>query len=275
MIFRQTILLFAVCFSLLFPQEQKLIQQIKNAFEDFEYAQVIALSDSLLKSYPQITLTDKNDILLLKAVSHYSLSEEQQARKCFIDMLAGDRTLQLDENRVSPKILALFTAVREEYLAFIPVQPENTVTKKDISEAGITSLLQQYSRYNAAVYKSLLLPGWGHYSLGESAHGIILGSAALLTMGAAIYYQTDVSDKETAYLSAIEPAEIESGYSAYNRSYKIRNMLIAGFAAIWLYAQGDLLIRNSDFTGGIGLLTVSNGTDDRIIPAMWFRYSLF
>ncbi|MCC6548824.1 MAG: hypothetical protein IT279_02025 [Ignavibacteriaceae bacterium] len=271
MIFRQTFFLFVFCVSLLFAQEQKLIEQIKSAFENFEYAQVITLSDSLLKTYPQIPVTEKNDILLLKAVSHYSLSEEQLARKCFIDMLSGDRGLQLDENSVSPKILALFNAVKEEYLAFIPVQPENNVTKKDITEAGITAMLQQYSRYNAAVYKSLVLPGWGHYSLGESTRGIILGSAALLTLGAGVFYIYDVSEKETDYLSAIEPGEIESGYRAYNRSYKIRNALIAGFTVLWLYAQGDILFRSGEFTGGVGLLSLGEGSENGVITTLWVR----
>ncbi|GMU86771.1 MAG: hypothetical protein AMXMBFR48_20120 [Ignavibacteriales bacterium] len=271
MIFRQTIILVAMCLSLLYPQEQKLIQQIKNAFEDFEYDQVISLSDSLLKTYPQTGLADKNDILLLKAVSHYSLSEEQLARKCFIDMLSGDRTLQLDENRVSPKILALFNAVKEEYLAFIPVQPENNVTKKDITEAGITAMLQQYSRYNAAIYKSLVLPGWGHYALGEKTSGILLGSAALLTLGAGAYYIYDASEKETGYMSAIEPEEIRSGYSAYNRAYKIRNALIAGFATLWLYTQGDLLFRSGEFTGGAGFLSLGFDTNRRFSPMLLVR----
>lgn len=274
MIFMQTVILFLLSVFLLRAQEQNLMQQIKNAFEDFEYAQVITLSDSLFKTFPDLTAAEKNDILLLKAVSHFSLSEEQQARRCFIDMLAGDRTLQLDENRVSPKILALFNAVKEEYLAFIPVQLENNVTKKDITEAGITAMLQQYSRYNAAVYKSLVLPGWGHYSLGESTQGIIIGSAALIMLGAGAFYIYDASRKETDYLSAIEPGEIAAGYSNYNRSYKIRNALIAGFSALWLYAQGDLLLRSGEFTSGVGLISMGERGERGITPALWVRFPL-
>jgi hypothetical protein len=160
-------------------------------------------------------------------------------------MIKNDRNLQLDSNRVSPKILSLFLSVKEEFHELLPNQSEQDTNKeglKTLSDFRIKNLMSQYDNYTDAIYKSILLPGWGHYSIGQSTKGIILSTTSLVNLSGIVFFAIDARKKEKVYLSSIEADEIQTAYSSYNKSYYTRNVLIASFIAIWLYAQIDFLI---------------------------------
>jgi hypothetical protein len=75
-----------------------------------------------------------------------------------------------------------------------------------------------------------------------------------------LYFIVDANEKEKAYLSETNSVLIQSNYDKYNKSYKIRNTLIATYAAIWLYSQIDLLF----FSNSIGSKHLSEGISNHI-----------
>jgi hypothetical protein len=231
-------------------QENDQLKRLNDVFEEFEYNEAITFADSLLLN-KNLSIPIKNDILLIKAISHYSLSQETQSRKCFIEMIKNDRNVQLDSNSVAPKILTLFLSVKEEFQDIIPQQPlKNDDINKDmpfLPETEFNNLTLHYENFTEAIYKSILIPGWGHYSYGSRTKGIILSGVSLINLAGLIYYSIDAREKEKIYLGYIDPSQIQTAYSSYNESYKTRNIFIASFIAIWLYTQIDLLMNSKSW----------------------------
>jgi len=232
-----------------FPQEKPTLNDIRSAYESFEYRQVTELASRYLQGTDSLSVIEKNEVLLMKAVSHYALAEEQQTRKTFIEMLKNDKTVILDSVSVSPKIVSFFVQVRNDFLEMVTTEKPkdiSTPVSTDKSKADIAAevdlVKSRYELYLSGITKSLLLPGLGHYSLGQELKGSIIAGTALVNAAALIYYAIDTRKKESDYLSETNASAIASAYSAYNTSYKIRNSLISTLAVIWIYAQTDMLL---------------------------------
>lgn len=219
---------------------------VKRAFENFEYRNVIRLADSVLVKDSLLSAAGKIEILLMKSVSHFSLAEENQAKKSFIEILNINRDYTPDSTVISPKIVALFQTVKEDYIAIKPPEtkvkqePGQNVSQPNTS-AGLLNTIEKYRIYNSAVTRSLLFPGWGHIMMGQQTKGIVIASVSGAALGSLIYYSFKSASDEEEYLSAVTREDISSTYKTYNTSYRLRNIFIGIFAAAWLYAQGDLI----------------------------------
>lgn len=240
-----------------FPQQNNDINKIRSLYESFDYKEVISLSDSVLAGRGALNKSDKTEILMMKAVSHYVLAEEPQVRKCFIDMLKIDRHLELDSEKVSPKIVSLFNDVKNDFIHTIPEQQRFTdsnqeVTTPTIKDPNLTAFQDQKN----SIIRSFLFPGWGHIYSGNITKGVIISSATLINIGAMIYFIIDATTKEKRYLSTTDENYITSTYNSYNRSYKTRNILISSLIFIYTYSQIDFLFLggggNSNIRIGIG-----------------------
>lgn len=238
------------------PQEKVTLSRIRSAYESFEYREVIDLSASFLAAADSSQKPVVNEVLLMKAVSHYALAEEPLTRKCFIDMLKNDRDIKLDSAVVSPKILDIFNRVRNDFLEMNQVNnlgepgrsDEATVTRPSLPTDYSRELIETREKYNlfrSSLTRSLILPGLGHLYIGESLTGYLLTSASILTAAASVYYIFDTRNKEKLYLGKTDQPEIVSAYSDYNSSYKLRNGFLTAFAFLWVYAQGDILFFNN------------------------------
>ena len=240
-----------------FTQQNNDISKIRSLYESFDYKEVISLSDSVLGGREALNKSDKTEILMMKAVSHYVLAEEPQVRKCFIDMLKIDRHLELDSEKVSPKIVSLFNDVKNDFIHTIPEQQRFTdsnqeVTTPIIKDPNLTAFQDQKN----SIIRSFLFPGWGHIYSGNIIKGVIISSATLINIGAMIYFIIDANTKEKRYLSTTDENYITSTYNSYNRSYKTRNILISSLIFIYTYSQIDFLFwgggGNSNIRIGIG-----------------------
>ena len=74
------------------------------------------------------------------------------------------------------------------------------------------------------------------------------------------YKLHDANNKENDYLSEINSTQIQIKYDEYNKSYKIRNALIATYAAIWIYSQIDILF----FSNQLGSENISAHISDNL-----------
>lgn len=251
------------------PQEKVTISGIRSAYESFEYREVINLSASFLAEADSSEMKKVNEVLLMKAVSHYALAEEAMTRRCFIDMLKNDKDARLDSAAVSPKIVDLFDRIKADFLEMLPesrsqgtiVLPEGGQNKpepqKDYS-GELTLVRQQYDIYRSSVIRSLLLPGLGHLHLGEKTYGYILTGLAVVTAGTAAYYIMDTGIKENKYLAETQESTIRAAYSEYNSAYKLRNGFLTAFGLIWIYAQSDILLFNNSLYLSPDIQTVNN-----------------
>jgi hypothetical protein len=267
------IILFVNC---VFPQQKTDIDNIRSLYESFEYKEVIKLSDSLITVNGKLNKSDLTEILMMKAVSHYVLAEEPLARKCFIDMLKIDRHLELDSEKVSPKIVSLFNDVKNDFLHTIPVEQKFTDNKQEeTNQITVAPFITKLEDQKKSIVRSFLFPGWGHLYSGDITKGAIISSAALINLGAMIYFIIDANSKENKYLNATSEGIIKTSYDTYNRSYKTRNILIATMIGIYAYAQIDFLFLGGDIiSDNIKLGIGENGSDpDRSGVAFLFKLS--
>lgn len=216
------------------------LETIQQKLESFEYPEVISLSGWLLAGRADMSSADSLEIHRMRAIAYYSLGDRQACGNEFLAILHIQPDFQWDPVKTSPKIIHFFEETRTEFLAGqkVPAAPDS---------AKIASALQNLTPASGSlpprgvIMRSLLLPGWGHLASGHSAKGWLITALGVGALGSAIYFIGDTRSKEDAYLNETDPALIEARYQAYNSAYRKRNLLIAAYAAVWLYAQVDLL----------------------------------
>ena len=218
-----------------FAQEAS-YQKVKEMYEKFEYKNVIKLSDQLIQ---QGGIGDSLiiDIYIMRANIFYLNGDELSTRKSFENILMIKKEYTPDPSNISPKLISIFNEVKTEYLRQHPEvaqTPDSTQTKQEIrfTDPGIIK---------SAVMQNILLPGLGQLYIGNNTKGWLTTSVSTLSLGAMIYSVLDTKKKEDAYLNESDKLFIQQRYDDYNKSYKIRNLLIISYVAVWLYSQIDLL----------------------------------
>jgi hypothetical protein len=220
------------------------IIELQSRYESFKYSEVIDQAELLLQSNEDISSDTLLKIYALKAASHYSLGDQINCRRSFIELLKIDDEYYLDEVAYSPKIVALFNEVKVEYsdiMKFEEVdkQLENTNENEPISPIKYTN------NFHTAIAKSIVLPGWGHLQLRGEMRDWILTSVSAAALGSMVYFIIDTKSKESKYLSETNVMLINERYEEFNSSFKIRNTLITAYIALWIYSQIDILFFNN------------------------------
>jgi hypothetical protein len=229
-----------------FPQENKeIIQELTQKFRDFEYKEFIETADSILKK-EKFSNPSLIEIYRMKAISHYALLDDSEARLSFIEILRIDTSYTLDPSNTSPKIITFFRDVKNEYLASIRGKEEKVlVTKYDtvfVSVMYRDSVAE--NNFKQAFIRSVFIPGAGHLYLQSNIKSWVLTFLSLASIGTGVYFIFDANEKERIYLQERDINEVVEKYNDYNFSYRMRNLAFISFAALWLYSQIDLLFFN-------------------------------
>jgi len=239
-------------FQIYAQQKGNNIALLKGEMETFKYNKVITDADSILRFNSNLSSKDLVDINMMKGIAQFSLSDNNGAKKSFINILKIDTTFEFNPADTSPKIIGFFDQVKNEYMqifhgqkqyikvdtVFIPKLVEDEKAAEDIKEALI---------------RSVIIPGLGHLYLNEYLKGGVLTAISALTIGSSIYFIIDSNKKENQYLNATDPAVMQSAYNKFNTSYKMKNISLISFATVWLYSQIDIL-----FFTGKGIINNSN-----------------
>ncbi len=217
------------------------IDKITELYKNFDYEQVIKESEHFLKNenLPQET---RLAILEMKAISHYSLLQMNKAYNCFVQLLNEDENFALDPVKTSPKIVSFFNDIKDNFVkqkSTIPVI--NNIIKTDTVFVTQTTFPTK-----SVVKRSLVIPGWGHIYCGQKVKGSLLTTLGIASAATATYFTITCRDKEKDYLNETNKTEIQEKYDTYNNAYKMRNISIATFAAVWLYSQIDILHFNQN-----------------------------
>lgn len=261
-----------ICYSTNAQGQNKdsLLNVLFNRFDSFDYEQVIALSNDLLKNRDLFENKEIIEVYRIRATAQFSVYNEDSAKSSLNEIILMDEAYTLDPIKNSPKLINLYEDLKEIFLvkkenqamqdslqaSEIPKEPEVFYSQNDLNRAN--------QLYRNSITRSMFLPGWGHLYLGkQNLKGAILTASSIGALGGMIYYIIDSNKKEKAYLQESNKALINSKYDSFNQSYKIRNLLIAGFSAIWLYSQIDLLYISSDnFRFSAGVLPSTNAEKD-------------
>lgn len=221
---------------------QDSLQLMKKKFDQFKYGDVISIANKLLLKKAPFTRNEIIEIYQLKGISHYSLSEDDAAKKSFIEILRIDTSYTFDSTKISPKIISFYNQVKQNYIQQQKEIEARTVVRIDtLYVPKIEYDIEHETRLKNAVAKSLIIPGLGQWYLKSSVKSItltVLGSAALVS---SVYYFIKTEQDEKAYLIETNPDKIESKYNDFNTSYKRRNISLTTFGILWVYSQLDLL----------------------------------
>ena len=227
-------------YSALYAQEAN-YNDAKKAFDLFENDKFIELSDSLLIKRETLPDSLVININMMRAQVFYSLNDEKKWKQCFYDILKIDNNYSCKLAFISPKIIELFKNIKSEYNKTLQA-PESLV---DSTKQEMTALVFDKDLFESSVIKNIFVPGWGQIYSGNTTKGIILTAVSTALLGTSIYSIIDANKKENDYLKEVNKNIIGEKYSAFNNAYKLKNILIASYAAVWLICQLDLYF-NSD-----------------------------
>jgi hypothetical protein len=243
----------------IFAQSNEDILKLQKHYEAFEYNVLIKKANSLLLHNVSMPDEDLIKIHTLKAASYFAVKDESNTRKSFIDLLKINSNYELDYAIYSPKLVDFFNEVKQEFLDILEtdekVESTSGLEKSILSNQSLLISVNM----NTAIAKSLFVPGLGHLQLNDNTKGWILTTISTVSLGSMIYSIVDANNKENDYLAEANKVLIQQKYDDYNKSYKIRNVLIASYVAIWLYSQIDILFFSNQM--GSDYLSVGNSNN--------------
>lgn len=216
--------------------QTELPEALQQHFRDFHYEQTVMLADSALAQPQRFSREQLVQIYELKAAALYSLNQVPEAFSCYLEILKMNPEHRLDPVRTSPKLVGFF----EDIKAGFQKMPSPAETMR-VDTVRIISTNDSF--YRKTVPASLLLPGAGHWLAGNRKKAVPLAVIGAAALSGAVIAAVDCRSKEKNYLNAVEPTAIEARYSSYNSAYRTRNALFIAYAAVWSYAQFDLLFR--------------------------------
>ncbi|MBM4175490.1 MAG: hypothetical protein FJ213_04865 [Ignavibacteria bacterium] len=218
------------------------LDSIKNKFETFDYKNVISLSEKILNTSDSLLLNDRIEILRMKAISHYSLWDENSSKESFKEILKLNNQYNLDSLKNSPKIVSFYKSIKKEYSSEPPkqIKVEEKINIDSLLKIEKDKFQSSSTNLKTSFIKSLILPGWGHLNNGSNTKGWFLISSTAVTLTSSIYFSFDAHSKEKDYLAATTQPQIDELYNSYNTSYKLRNISLISLTLVWLYSQIDL-----------------------------------
>jgi len=215
---------------------------LKKDFETFEYGNAIIHSNNLLVRKERLNSQQLVEVYLIKAISHFTLAEDQPAERSFTEILKIDSSFTPDSTKTSPKIISFFSKIKEDYKQKLLERETQTVVKLDTVYIVQEMPSKKFeSQIRKTFFLSLIFPGLGQIYNDHLIKGWILTTLSAASLGSMIFFIIDSNKKEDLYYKEINSFLIKEKYDDYNFSFKMRNASIIAFATLWLYSQIDLV----------------------------------
>ncbi|MGA8265918.1 MAG: hypothetical protein WB779_15855 [Ignavibacteriaceae bacterium] len=232
-----------------FPQiKASSLDSLRQKLENFDYPGTINLADSLLKFTNNPTPSQLIGIYRMKGISEFSLLDNLAAKNSFLSILKIDKNYELDSAKTSPKIITFFDSIKKDFITQYNKQKKYNSEIDSLYSARVKMRSEEnINKFKNSMYRSLILPGWGHLYLGEKPKGIILTTLSSASLAAALYFIVDSNSKFNDYVRATDPAVIAGNRKLYYNSNQWKNISLISFSVLWLYSQIDLLFLH-DFT---------------------------
>lgn len=243
-IFISFFFLFLASQQMIYSQSKEPISKIlKSKFENFEYENIIQISDSILKSGFKINKEDSIQIFYYRSIAAFHIWDINISEESFKILLKLDKNFILDSTEVSPKIILFFEQIKkketEKFDELIKNQKQN-----NLNSSSNDNLKRSFTIFRESVEKNFIMPGWGNLFLNEKDKGYFFITTFSISLLSSIYFYFDTRSKEKAYLNEVDIEKISEKYKSYNTSYKLRNISLITSGLIYIYSQFDILSRN-------------------------------
>lgn len=205
------------------------VSEIQSALQRAQYQVAADLADSAIAHFADLAPAQLAEIHALRALIAFARGEFTAVDAHFQSALQLAPNYQLDPVFFSPAMRSRFEQLRAQLSeAVLPAGIE------------IRYLVLADPRLNA-LWKSLLLPGWGQYAKGQRRRAaffaVASASLAVATLSAHLLRQRAEED----YLAADE-LTVEARYHAFNRYHQWRNSLGLALGLVWSAAVLDAMI---------------------------------
>jgi hypothetical protein len=148
-----------------------------------------------------------------------------------------------------------------EYSSILPLDNPygwNSVTEWREARTNLQNQLKIYQQYEEQkqshfvnALKSVIIPGWGHFSAHRYTKGQILLGAEILILGSSVYYYTTAMDDYDKYKSANQIDAIYQYYTDANSAYKTSQIILGLGGLVWLYTILDAVQVTEDYNRGL------------------------
>ncbi len=228
-----------------FSQDNKQdLKDLSEKFGNFEYSEVINEASQLIKSKDRFNDNELIEIYRMQGIAYYTLSDEQDARVSFTEILKVDSSFEMNPSNTSPKIISFFDKIKNLYLLNMDHNEEPEIVKHDTVYVEIPVTIRDTVNkeiLRQALLRSVFIPGTGHLYLESNFKAWALTTLSVASIAAGIYYIIDTNKKEKEYLQETDINNVAGKYNDYNFAYRMRNFAFITYAALWLYSQFDLL----------------------------------
>ncbi len=223
------------------------LKTLKKQFESFEYQKVINSSNKLLAGKDTISNSNLKEIYRMKAISHFSINQDDSARYSFRQILRLDSTYNLDSSKTSPKIVAFFNDIKNNFRKEqIEIRKLAAARTDTLYVPQLVRNINSEENLKKSIALSIIFPGVGHLTRGYTAKGWIFTTLTAATLGSTIYFIYDMNRRHRDYMNQTQASLISSKYNSYNSAFRKRNISIIALTAVWLYTQIDLLFISNE-----------------------------
>ena len=118
---------------------------------------------------------------------------------------------------------------------------EQRLHRKDLIQRQKLLQIYELKKQNPTknMLKSIIAPGWGHFSAKRYTKGQILLTSELVLMGAAFYYYNVAMDNYNKYKNATYIIDINTYYDNAKRPYNFSVAFFSIGTVLWIYSVFD------------------------------------
>ena len=156
------------------------------------------------------------------------LRREQEAKYQFIQWLKLESNAYLDPVLVPPNIIRVFELAK------------NSTRNRQVAAQFDSQGCDRWPLMKSALWRSLVIPGWGHYYCGMKPKGIALLGAELLLIGGFIISDNEYHQARDDYYSETNFTKMNRLYDDYNRWNRIRWSVAAAGVLFYIGVQYDI-----------------------------------
>ena len=156
------------------------------------------------------------------------LRREQEAKYHFVQWLMLEPKAYLDPVLIPPNIIRVFELAKDSLRNRQSVVQTNK---------------QGYDRWpfmKSALWRSMVIPGWGHYHCGQKQKGIIFFTAELLLLGGFFISNDEYSRARDDYYNETNFNNMSRLYDEYNSWNRIRWSAAAAGLLLYIGVQYDI-----------------------------------
>lgn len=205
--------------------QDTIVARIKILYSNAMYERAELEARRALSTDTTLSPEYRTELEKYLAFSLVAEGRNREAKQHFIEALKLTPDLTLDPVLVSPKIIAVFDEAKGEFKTY--------QNKASSSSTPPTS---------GVSWRVLVYPGWEQYRQGRIIKGITLAALESALITTTLLLDMRRRSAREAYLSAVEPPDIESKYASYNRLQKAEIYTAAAAIGVWFYSQLDAFL---------------------------------